>query len=202
MTPLALNMHVYKQIKPKYSLLISILPLGLCFVGIGMASFLTDRMLLNAYVEFFVFLGLVFVFTAPGYFIGWRLDVLIARLGFGWSAAKCHQVFQCSQFPDHWLKEGAPSLAQAEQKAFGEWSEMRKMGVIRYILKYGILWYALPLYVVIVPATVVIKDVEIGLRTLGFPALMCGVVGTLVGWGGWYFLERQYQRFLKAKADD
>ena len=211
MTSLALNMFAYKQLKVRYSVLVCILPLGLCFGGMGLAYWLTEWLAdvgllqsqFEVLVETLVFVGSVILFSLSGYFAGWQLNILIARVGFGWSAAKCHQVFQCSQVPGHWVKASLENAEKAERDTMNDWAEARKAGALRYIFKMGVLGCSIPIAIIVGIVLVLTSDRTPNLLLLfGILALIAVPLGILPGWLTWYFSERQYLNSTYSKTDD
>jgi len=118
MRALPFDSVISKRLLPKYSLLVSMLPLACAFLTAFLPSSFLARALARAFgvagnvalrddphgwLWVAVFLTVMIVLAIVGYVMGFVLNALIMHWAVGWSWLKVREVFLLCQVPTHWL---------------------------------------------------------------------------------------------------
>ena len=213
MTPLAFNSLVPQNLRLRFQVAVSALPLACMLLalvpsyffaqwlerlqGIPAQSRLLDHPTGRLWVA--AFLVALVLQLLSGYLLGWLLNAMWARWFLRWSADKIRAVYLQSQVPVAWLKPAAAALSgdRVAVIAVARWERERKAGALRYVLRRGLIGWGLPLYVFLYGVQTLLRgdsfELLQALRNAGL-WLGCGAVfGTVM----WWVSEINYRK-LKA----
>jgi hypothetical protein len=213
MTPLAFNSLVPQNLRLRFQIAVSTLPLACMLLalapsyyfaqwleklgGIAAQTRLLDDPTGRIWVAMFM-VALVLQLLL-GYLFGWLLNALWVRWTQGWSADKIRAVYLHSQVPVTWLKPAAAALSgdRVAVIAIARWERERKAGALRYVLRKGLVAWGLPLYVFMYGLQTVLRGDSLELlEALRHAGLWLGC-GAVFGAVMWWVSEFNYRK-LKA----
>ncbi len=205
-TSLAMNMNIPFMIKTKYYIGLAVLPMGLMFSAFGVLYLIMQVFGWTGTIprsEIAVFL-VVFIpsmvgLMLGGFWLGWQLNKLIARVVYGWSADKAYKAFNCSDVPVEWYKD--PALAEmpaAVRQKNSAWATTRKQGKLSFVVKTGVCQWGGLMFLIMGLIPALRSEVGVQMLPLAMDALLWIVAGAIFGLLTWHLSERQ---FLKQQND-
>lgn len=201
MTHLALNTVLPQMLRVKYQLAIGAAPIGLMFASflptIFVAILLTEYVTGGAWLA--LFLASMVIFMLFGYALGWLINVVVARVIFGWSREKIGAVFSRSEVPPHWLKDVGITEADATARSIDKWEELRKVGALRFIITRGLFGWGLPIFGAMYVGPIFFGARPFGAISFALNVLLWGAAGTAFGSVMWYVSELNHRRLLKRR---
>ena len=213
MTPLAFNSLVPQNLRLRFQVAVSALPV-VCMLlalvpsyffaqwlekleGIPAQTRLLDHPTGRMWVA--VFLSALVLQLLLGYLLGWLLNALVARWLLRWPVDKIRAVYLHSQVPAMWLKPAAIALAGGRVAiiAVARWERERKAGALRYVLRKGLIGWGLPLYVFMYGVQTLLRgDALVPEEAFRNAVLWLGC-GAVFGTVMWWVSEFNYRK-LKA----
>jgi len=213
MTPLAFNSLVPQNLRLRFQVAVSALPLACMLLALGPSYFfaqwleklegipaqtrLLDHPTGRLWVA--VFLTALVLQLLLGYLLGWLLNALLVRWLWRWPADKIRAVYLHSQVPVPWLKPAAAALSgdRVAVIAVARWERERKAGALRYVLRKGLISWGLPLYVFMYGVQTLLRGDSLELlEALRNASLWLGC-GAVFGAVMWWVSEMNYRK-LKA----
>lgn len=215
MTPLALNSLVPQNLRIRYQLAISILPVACMFLALAPSYFfaqwlenlagipaqtrLLDHPTGRIWVIGFL-LSLVLQLVA-GYLLGWLMNAALARWFLRWPVEKIRAVYLHSRVPVAWLKPSAAALVgdRVAIIAIARWERERNVGVLRYVMRKGLIGWGLPLYFFMYGVQTLLRGDALLLQDAARSAFLWLGCGALFGFVMWQVSEFNYRK-LKESA--
>lgn len=213
MTPLAFNSLVPQNLRLRFQLAISLLPV-VCMLlalvpsyffaqwlekleGIPAQTRLIDDPAGRIWVAFF--LASLVVQLLLGYALGWLLNALWARWLLRWPVEKIRAVYLQSQVPPNWLKPAAAALSgdRVAIIAVARWERERKNGALRYVARKGLIGWGLPLFVFMYVVQTLLRGQGLELLEAVRNAALWLGCGAVFGAVMWWVSELNYRK-LKA----
>ena len=210
MTPLAFNSLVPQNLRLRFQIAVSALPLACMLLALVPSYFFAQwlekltgipaqtRLLDDPTGRIWVaaFMAALVLQLLLGYLFGWLLNALWVRWIQGWSVDKIRAVYLHSQVPVTWLKPAAAALSgdRVAVIAVARWERERKAGVLRYVLRKGLIAWGLPLYVFMYGVQTVLRgDALVPEEALRNVVLWLGF-GALFGTVMWWVSEINYRK--------
>lgn len=213
MTPLPFNSLVPQNLRLRIQVAISALPVVCMLLALAPSYFfaqwlekleglpaqtrLLDHPSGRLWVSVF-FCALVLQLLLA-YLLGWLLNALWAFWVLRWPSQKIRAVYLNSQVPYTWLKPAAAALSGEHVAiiAVARWEGERKAGVLRYVLRKGLIGWGLPLYVFMYGVQTLLRgDLWVPVEALRNAVLWLGC-GAVFGAVMWWVSEMNYRK-LKA----
>ncbi|RTL24392.1 MAG: hypothetical protein EKK52_01275 [Burkholderiales bacterium] len=126
------------------------------------------------------FLALMVGGLLAGMWAGWQLNAAVCRFLRGWPAEQVRQVFRESQLPPHWLKAGVAS-GDAHAESLREARRQLDEGMVRYVLKVGVLRWGLLMFLGMGLIGPWLRDGQLSVRAVAVQALIWTLAG--IGFG-------------------
>jgi len=210
MTPLAFNSLVPQNLRLRFQVALSLLPVTCMLLALAPSYFfaqwleklegipaqtrLLDHPTGRMWVA--VFLSALVLQLLLGYLLGWLLNALLARGLLRWPADKIRAVYLHSQVPVAWLKPAAAALSgdRVAIIAVARWERERKAGALRYVLRKGLIGWGLPLYVFMYGVQTLLRgDALVPEEALRNAVLWLGC-GAVFGAVMWWVSEFNYRK--------
>ena len=211
MTFLASNILVPPLMRPRFQFALSVLPVAMMLVaavpsyffalwleklpGIPAATRLLDHPQGRWWLA--ALLGALALQVVAGYALGWLLNALLARWLWGWSAEKVRTVFVRSELPPHWLTPAAAALAgdRVALVAVARWERERKVGVLRFVLRRGVVGWGLPMFIFMYPVHTLLRGEAFLPSVALVNAMLWFGCGAGFGLLHWALAQRNYRAF-------
>jgi hypothetical protein len=210
MTPLAFNSLVPQNLRLRFQVAISLLPVAgmlLALIptyffaqwlekleGIPAQTRLLDHPAGRMWVA--VLLIVLVLQLLRGYLLGWLLNALLARWLLRWPAEKIRAIYLHSQVPATWLKPAAVALAGGRVAiiAVARWERERKSGALRYVLRKGLIGWGMPLYVFMYGVQTLLRGDALVLEEALRNAVLWLGCGAIFGAVMWWVSEFNYRK--------
>lgn len=214
MTPLAFNSLVPQNLRLRFQVAISLLPVACMLLALVPTYFFAQwlekleaipaqtRLLDHPTGRWWVavFLSALVLQLLLGYLLGWLLNVLVVRYLWRWPVEKIRAVYGHSQVPVTWLKPAAAALSGERVAiiAVARWERERKAGALRYTLRKGIIGWGLPLYLFMYGVQTLLRgDALLPMEALRSAVLWLGC-GAVFGAVMWWVSEFNYRKLRQS----